>query len=97
MAPIARDKGQRTERKGRALLTAQGYTVFPIFQPPYHAQGPFDAIAVKPGEIKFIQFRSNRWGELKLIHAFKVDDAVRVTKEIWRFDDYMNTPKIRRM
>ncbi len=94
-----RRKGQRNELRGRKLLEAWGYHVFPLYQPAYTAQGPIDCIAVTPGRIRFVQFRTGSWHDLKPTLAFARDAvgdrALRATVEAWLFLPGVKDPRQR--
>ena len=87
-----RAKGQRIERKARALAEAEGSTVFPLYQPAYTKQGAIDFIAVDSHRIRFVQVRSNQWHDLRPLRALVVPTCDHVTKEAWRFRDGHSRP-----
>ena len=90
----ARNKGRRNEVKTQQWLEARGWTVFRIFQPMYHKQGPIDMIAVSQDGCTtlFIQSRTNQWGSLKELRSLNVSQRTISQKEVWRWDDGATEP-----
>ena len=92
-----RAKGQRRERQAVALAEAAGECVFRLYQPAYTAQGPLDFISISADgrQIRLVQVRSNRPGDLRAIKALPVESLVAVTKEVWVWHDGEPQPRQR--
>ena len=91
-----RAKGQRHELRARRLLEADGWEVFPLYQPKVAAQGPIDLVAFKEGIVKVVQTRSGSWHDLRATKAFAERHTQPWLKvEAWLFLDRQESPRVR--
>lgn len=62
----------RTTRKGIAWLKRENFIVQNIPHTRFFKDifGIGDAIAIKDGEVYFVQFRTNQWGDMKIYEEF---------------------------
>ena len=97
MAINARAKGQKNELKAEKLLTLYGFQVFRLYQPPYAKQGAIDMIAIGKDSVRFIQVRSNQYGDLRPLKKLEVAPVLSGLKEVWVFHDRIKDPVIRRI
>ena len=88
-----RAKGQRNELRAQKLLESWGYSTFRLYQPRMAKQGCLDIIAVNSESVRFVQVRSNQWGDLREMKALLVPSTT--TKEVWLFKDRETEPKQR--
>lgn len=67
-----------------------GYKVFRLHQPRFAPQGEIDAIAIGHGRIRFVQFRTNQWHDLRPLKAFAemyCHGRLLPTAECWLYRD----------
>jgi hypothetical protein len=87
-------KGNRNERKARAILVRMGYE---LVVKSGGSLGVFDLIGLGPDldNALLIQVRSNRKlgkSEMDILRAFQVPKFCK--KELWVFKDYQRNPEI---
>jgi Holliday junction resolvase len=85
-------KDSRNERRSRALLEAQGYSVTRAAA----SMGAFDLIAVCARHVLLVQVKSNRWpraAEMSQMRAFCAPKNAR--KVIHRWRDRVPAPDVR--
>jgi Holliday junction resolvase len=85
-------KGSKNERRSRALLEGQGYSVTRAAA----SLGAFDLIAVCARHVLLVQVKSNRWpdsDEVAQMRAFSAPKTAR--KVIHRWRDRATVPDVR--
>ena len=72
----SRQRGRQTELRGKKQLESEGWNVCLTDMPTKFKKsqdffGCWDAICVKKGKFKLVQFKTNKWGDLRECKAFK--------------------------
>lgn len=91
-----RSKMHRTTSKGVKWLREHGYLVDIVPHTRYHLDlfGIADAVAIKDGEVLFVQFKTNSFGSIRLYREFAMKHLVNVV--VMMYKDRKKEPCIRR-
>lgn len=87
-------KGTRAEHRTMKYLSPLGYRCCRSAA----SLGEWDVIAVGADDVRLIQVKCNRWVsgvELETLKEFKCPPGV--IKEMWRWDDRVREPRVRRI
>lgn len=88
----AKRKGTRNEHRTMRRLELLGYSCTRAAA----SLGAWDVIAIGPDKIRLVQVKTNRWPgkiEMERLRSFRVPPNV--AKEVWRWDDYAHSPKVK--